>query len=160
MAKRANLLAERIEEGSQVLATFAESLTEEEWQTFVPGEERRVGVLVHHVASVYPLEIDLACKVAEGQPIAGVSWDAVAHMNAQHAHEHLAVGKQETLELLRQNSKIAADKVREFSDEQLDTAATVSLNAEAPLTAQFMIEDHALRHSFHHLAAIQAVLRR
>jgi hypothetical protein len=34
----------------------------------------------------------------------------------------------------------------------------VSLNADAPLTTQFFIEDHALRHSFHHLARIRAAL--
>ena len=28
-----------------------------------------------------------------------------------------------------------------------------------PLTAQFLIEDHALRHSWHHLAKIKAVLQ-
>jgi hypothetical protein len=31
----------------------------------------------------------------------------------------------------------------------------VSLNADAPLTCQFMLEDHAVRHSYHHLAAIR-----
>jgi hypothetical protein len=34
----------------------------------------------------------------------------------------------------------------------------VSLNADAPLTCQFFIEDHALRHSYHHLARIRATL--
>lgn len=160
MAKRAILLAERIEEGSRTLATFAESLTADEWQTFVPGEARTVGVLVHHVASVYPLELDLALRIAEGQPIAGVSWADVDHMNAQHAHDHAGAGKPETLALLRQNSKMAADRVREFTDAELDTAAKVSLDADAPLTAQFIIEDHALRHSFHHLASIRAALQR
>jgi hypothetical protein len=160
MAKRANLLAERIEQGSQALAALVEGLTDDQWQTIIPDEERTVGVLVHHVATVYPLEIELARNVAAGRPVVGVNWDGIAHMNAQHAHDNLAVGKQETLELLQQNSKMAADRVREFSDEELDTAATVSLNAEAPLTAQFLIEDHALRHSFHHMAAIRAVLKR
>jgi hypothetical protein len=36
----------------------------------------------------------------------------------------------------------------------------VSLNADAPLTAQFFIEDHALRHSFQHLASIRSALGR
>ena len=160
MAKRANLLAERIEQGSQALAALVEGLTDEEWQTLIPDEERTVGVLVHHVASIYPLEVDLARNVAAGRPVVGVNWDAVAQMNAQHAQAHLTAGKQETLELLQQNSRMAADRVREFSDEELDTAAPVSLNAEAPLTAQFLVEDHALRHSFHHMAAIRAVLKR
>jgi hypothetical protein len=83
----------------------------------------------------------------------------VADINAKHAREHAAVGKLETLELLRTNSRAAAEAVRAFTDEQLDRAAPVSLNADAPLTAQFLIEDHALRHSCHHLAKISAVLR-
>jgi hypothetical protein len=160
MSKRANALAERIEQGMEALAAFAEDLSDAEWQTVIPNEGRTVGVLVHHVASVYPLEVDLARGLASGKPITGVTWDAVAQMNAQHAQEHTAVDKQETLELLRQNSKMAADVVRKFTDEELDRAAMVSLNADAPLTAQFFIEDHALRHSFHHLANIQAVLKR
>jgi hypothetical protein len=160
MSKRANALAERIEQGAQALAALAESLSEAEWQTIVPNEGRTAGVLIHHVASIYPLEVELAQGLAAGKPIAGVTWDAVAHMNAEHAQEHAEAGKQETLELLSQNSKLAAEAVRQFTDEQLDAAAPVSLNADAPLTAQFFIEDHALRHSFHHLASIRAVLNR
>jgi hypothetical protein len=30
----------------------------------------------------------------------------------------------------------------------------------APLTCQFWLEDHAVRHSFHHLAKIRAALKR
>jgi hypothetical protein len=160
MSKRANALAARIEQGAAALAAFAENLSDAEWQTLVPGEDRTVGVLIHHVASVYPLEVDLARQLAEGTPIAGVTWDAVAQMNAQHAHDHATASKGETLERLKLNSRVAADRVRAFTDEELDRAATVSLNSDAPLTAQFFIEDHALRHSFHHLAAIKATLNR
>jgi hypothetical protein len=64
------------------------------------------------------------------------------------------------LEFLRKNSKVAADAIRAFSDEQLDSAAPVSLNADAPLTAQFFLEDHAVRHSFHHLAKIRSTVGR
>ena len=116
-------------------------------------------MIIHHVASVYPIEIHLATEIASGNPIAGVTWDVVAEMNAKHAHEHAPVGKQDTIELLRRNSHSAAEAVRAFTDEQLDRAAPVSLNADAPLTAQFLIEDHALRHSWHHLAKIKAVLQ-
>lgn len=109
----------------------------------VVKDGRTVGVIVHHVKAVYPLEIQLAQSVAAGRPVAGVTWDTVAQMNAKHAHKHAAVEKSEALELLRRNGKAAADAVRMFSDEQLDAAAPVSLNADAPLTAQFVIEDHA-----------------
>ncbi len=53
------------------------------------------------------------------------------------------------------NSAYNLRKNRVFTDEQLDRAAPVSLNADAPLTTQFFIEDHALRHSWRHLAKIK-----
>ncbi|MEA3336780.1 MAG: DinB family protein [Chloroflexota bacterium] len=159
-SKRANALADRIEQGTGALAAFAEGLSDVEWQVIVPGEERSIGVLVHHIASMYPVEIDLARQLAVGKPITGVTWDAVDQMNAEHAREHTEVEKQETIALLWKNSRAAAERVRAFTDEELDQAATVSLNADAPLTAQFFIEDHALRHSFHHLAEMRATLNR
>ena len=160
MSNQANALAERIELGAAVLADLAEGLSDAEWQTIVPNDQRTVGVLVHHVANMYPLEIDLVQQLATGKPIVGVTWDAVDQINAQHAEEHAIVSKQETIQLLRDNSKSAADKVRKLTDEQLNNAETVSLYADAPLTAQFFIEDHPLRHSFHHLANIRAALSR
>lgn len=160
MSRRAHALAERIEQGAAALAAFAERLSDVEWQTAIPGDGRTVGVVVHHVASVYPLEIELARKLASGEAITGVTWNAVAQMNAQHAHDHAAVARHETVDLLRRNSKAAADAVRALTDDELDRAAPVSLNADAPLTAQFFIEDHALRHSFHHLGRIRAALNR
>jgi hypothetical protein len=158
MSKRADALAERIEEGAQTLAAYAQGLSEAQWRATVPPDGRQVGVIVHHVASVYPIEIHLATEIASGRPVTDVTWGAVAEMNAKHAQEHLAVIKMETVELLRRNSRTAADAVRAFTDAQLDSAAPFSLNAAAPLTAQFVIEDHALRHSWHHLAKIRAAL--
>ena len=62
-----------LEQGAQALAAFASALTAEEWQTRIPGDGRKVGVVVHHVASVYPLEIQLAQTIAGGHPVAGVT---------------------------------------------------------------------------------------
>ncbi len=160
MSQRSNALADRLEQGARALASFASALTDAEWQTRVPKDGRRVGVIVHHVASVYPLEIQLAQTLAEGKPVAGVTWDAVHEMNAGHAKEQDAVTKETALELLRRNSTAAAAAIRALDDEQLDRAAPVSLNADAPLTCQFMLEDHAVRHSYHHLARIRAALKR
>ncbi len=61
--------------------------------------------------------------------------------------------------LLEQNSAAAAEAIRALSDEELDRVATISLYGDAPLTCQFMLEDHAVRHSYHHLARIQAALK-
>jgi hypothetical protein len=121
-------------------------------------DRRSVGTVVHHVASVYPIEIQLAQTIGNGTAVTDVTWQAVAGLNAKHGEEHGAPDKFTTLELLRRNSREAAAAVRSFSEAQLDSAAPFSLSFAAPMTAQFVIEDHALRHSWHHLARIKAVV--
>ena len=159
MSKRTDALAERLEQGARALDEFASQLTEAEWQMRHPKDGRKIGVIVHHVASVYPLEIQLARTLAEGKAVTGVTPKDVDDMNAEHAREFDAVTKEETLELLRRNSAAAAAAIRALSDEDLDRAAPVSLNSDAPLTCQFILEDHAVRHSYHHLARIRMALK-
>src|SRR5262245_43905360 len=143
MSKRTDSLANRLEQGARALADFATALSDAEWQTRVPKDGRTVGVIVHHVASVYPLEIQFAQMVTRGDSAAGITWDAVREMNAGHAEEHGAVTKEVALELLRRNSAAAADAIRALSDEELDQSAPVALYADARLTCQFILEDHA-----------------
>ena len=161
MNRRAESLADRIEEGAARLAAFAEELSEAEWSTPVSGSDNRsVGLIVHHVASVYPIEIELARAIASGKAVTDVTWEVVAELNAKHAREQAEVTKAAALELLRRNSREAAAAVRTFTDDELDQAAPFSLSFGAPVTAQFVIEDHALRHSWHHLARIRKALGR
>ena len=159
--RRAALLADRIEQGAAGLAAFAEGISEAEWSTPVSATDHRpVGVIVHHVASMYPIEIGVAQAVAGGNAVTDVSWEVVAQINAKHAQEQASATKAATLELLRKNSREAAAAVRALTDDELDQAAPFSLSFGAPMTAQFVIEDHALRHSWHHLAKIRAALKR
>jgi hypothetical protein len=159
--RRAELLADRIEEGAAGLAAFAEGLSETEWRTPVSSTDRRpIGVIVHHVASMYPIEIDVARAIAGGKAITDVTWEVVAQLNGKHAGENAGVTKAAAIELLRRNSREAAAAVRAFTDDELDRAAPFSLSFGAPVTAQFVIEDHALRHSWHHLARIRKALGR
>lgn len=160
MNKRSEALAARLEAGATALAAFAATLSEAEWQKCIPHDGRKIGVVVHHVASVYPIEIHLAQLLASGKPVAGVTWDAVHTMNRDHAKENDGVSKEATLALLASNSAAAAAAIRALSDAELDCAAPVSLNSDAPLTCQFILEDHAVRHSYHHLARIRAALAR
>jgi hypothetical protein len=163
MGRRAESLADRIEEGAAGLAAFAEGLSDAEWRTPMSGsgkDRRPVGVIVHHVATMYPIEIGVVRVIADGKPVTDVTWDAVAEINAKHASDQAGVTKAAALELLRRNSHEAATAVRVFTDEELDRAAPFSLSYGAPMTAQFVIEDHPLRHAWHHLARIRATLGR
>jgi hypothetical protein len=159
MSKRSYELARRLELGALALEAFASSLTEFEWQSRVPGDGRKIGVVVHHVASMYPIEIQFVQTLAKGEAIEGVTPEVVNKINADHAKKFDGVTKEEAIELLKQNSAAAANAIRALSDEELDQAAPVSLNSNAPLTCQFFVEDHPVRHSYHHLARIRAALQ-
>ena len=155
---RANALADRLILGANKLADFTKGLSDIEWNKPVSGDGRTIGVVVHHVASVYPIEVELAQILGKGNAITEVTKAAIDKMNKEHAIENSQVNRQITMDLLKSNSENAAGAIRKFTDEELDNSAPVSLYNDAPLTAQFFIEDHALRHSFHHLGKIKASL--
>lgn len=161
MSTRAETLAARIEQGANQLAEYAEKLSDTEWNTpSAPsrGDMRPVGVIVHHVASVYPIEVQLAQAVGSGKNMSEVTWDVVENMNAGHAKDNAGATKADTIALLKKNSSEAAAAVRQMTDQQLDTAAPFGLSFDCPVTAQFVLEDHAVRHSWHHLARIKQTL--
>jgi len=139
MSARADALAERLEQGASALTKFANGLSDAEWRATVAPDGRAVGVMIHHVASMYPAEVQLAQALAMGKSIDDLSWGVVAQMNAKHAHDHGTTSKVEALELLGKNSGAAARAIRELTDAQLDRAAPVSLYGGAPVTAQFFI---------------------
>jgi len=158
MTRRADAIADRLQKGADTLADLAATLTDAEWRVRLPHDGRSVGVIVHHVATMYPLEMDLAQAVAAGKPITGVTWDAVHDINATHAREHADTTREEAIALLRKNSELAAQAIRELRDDELDNAAPISLYHDTPLTCQFFLEDHAMRHSWHHTAGIRRAL--
>src|SRR5262245_4144225 len=136
LSVKAGALAERLERGADALAELAGTMSDAEWNTKVPGDGRKVGVVVHHVANVYPLEIQLALKIADRHRIAGVTMDDVHTMNAKHANEFDRVTREVTMDLLRRNSAAAAAAIRGLTDEQLAHAERVSLYDDAPVTCQ------------------------
>jgi len=157
---RAAALAERLERGARALGAFAAGLSDRDWVTPVPHDGRTVGVVVHHVASVYPIEVELAQRIGRGAPIEGVTMDDVHRMNARHAAEHADAARADAVALLEANSTAAARAIRALDDDSLDRAARASLYDEAPVTCQFVLEDHAVRHSYHHLALLARALGR
>ena len=155
---RAEALARRLEQGIASLIAFARTLTDTQWRTPVPKDLRLVGIVVHHVASVLPIEIELAQQLARGEAITGVTWDDIHAMNAAHARDNAGITIEAAIELLQKNSVVAAAAIRAFTDAELATANTVSLYADAPLTCQFFLEDHAVRHSYHPLAKVRGAV--
>ena len=92
-SRRAEALAVRLEQGAQALADLATGLDDAAWQARIPKDGRTIGVIVHHVGTMYPIEIELALKLAAGEPVEGVTWQKVHVMNANHAGEYDDVTK-------------------------------------------------------------------
>jgi hypothetical protein len=71
---RAGLLADRLIQGARALAEFADTLSDTEWRTPISTTDlRAIGTVIHHVASVYPVEIELALTIARGGAVTGVT---------------------------------------------------------------------------------------
>ena len=49
----------------------------------------------------------------------------------------------------REHAKENGGADRALTDAQLDGAAAMTLNSDAPRTCQFRLEDHAARHSYY-----------
>src|SRR5687767_9433929 len=93
--RQAEALAARLEQGAQALAAFAASLTDAQWKTRCMPDGRTVGVIVHHVGFVYPIEIDIAQTIGNGKPLTGLTMDDVHALNARHAVENADVTRSE-----------------------------------------------------------------
>ena len=138
MTRRADALADRLEQGANTLADLAATLTDAEWRVRVPRDGRTVGVIVHHVGTMYRSRSSWPRPVAEGKAIAGVTWDAVHEINAKHAREHAGTTREEAIAfLLERRGRGQGDRV--LSDEQLDRVAPISLYFDTPLTCQFFL---------------------
>lgn len=158
LSDRAQFLADRVEAGFKHLEEVAANLTDAQWETHCDGEQRTVGVLVHHVASAYPLEAAVMRTFIDEGGMPGLNWDAVNPMNAEHAQANAKVDKATTLAMLRENGHATAEAVRGVSDAQLDQLAPNQLHWGAPLTVQFWIEHHPIAHPYIHIESIKAAL--
>jgi hypothetical protein len=81
-SRRADALAKRLEQGARALAALATTLSDAEWQTGIPHDGRTAGVVIHHVATMYPLEIQLAQALAAGNAIEGVTSDVASQLSS------------------------------------------------------------------------------
>lgn len=158
MGTRAERLAGRIEGGARDLAAAVAGLSEAEWRATCPDDGRSVGVLVHHVASAYAAELGVIATLASGGSLPGLNEAVVDRLNAEHAAAHAGADMAVTLDLLGCASAEVASVIRALDDAQLDRAAATALHWDAPLTVQYLIEQHPVAHPYIHLESIRAAL--
>jgi hypothetical protein len=157
MSARAEVLARRFEHAHEELLALAKSLSDTQWRTHVPEEQCTVAALVRHVAVAYRFEIRAFTAIANGTPVAPLTWDALARSNAQDAAAHAACARTETLALLTRNAAPAAATVRTFTDDQLARTGHY-LEGLPALTLDQWLRHVLVGHITSHLASIRTAL--
>lgn len=138
----------------QVLGAIGDC-TEVEWRRVCVGEERTVGVVAHHIATVEGVfAAVIRALSAGGYAVPNLSAAELERMNARHAEEFATVGKAETLELVRTNGASVADAIAVLDDAQLEQVAGVFGGHE--LRVAQLVELALIAHIREHLASIHA----
>jgi len=149
--ERADRYADAVQSANEELIGFAESCSEEQWATLVPGENWSVGALVHHCALGNEVATSWLREMVErgGVPTTSEELDA---MNARHAIEFAEVGIAETVALLRSNGAAAIAYIRTLSDEDLDREAVFAPGGGTTVTVErfaSVLGRHGLTHLGH-----------
>jgi hypothetical protein len=141
--------------------THVPSPTNEKVLDYAPGSAERAAIELALV-ELGAVKHDLPHTIG-GERVTGTG--PRIEVRQPHAHRKVlgvtrGATKAEAVALLKSNSAAAAAAIRALSDAELDAAAPASLYYGAPITCQFMLEDHAVRHSYHHAARIRGALGR
>jgi DinB superfamily len=119
---RAAALADEFAAANDAAIAFAESCSESQWQSVVPGEEWTVGVVLHHVAEGHAQAARWLRSMAAGEGVADTGADIDRH-NVTHAEQWAEVSVADTVALLRDNGQRTEALLRALTDEELDRTA-------------------------------------
>ncbi|HUG14579.1 MAG TPA: DinB family protein [Thermomicrobiales bacterium] len=158
MSGRSDALAERFEAAVEEFIGVVEPLTDEQWRTVCPNEERSIGVLARHGAQFIPFELSYFQAFAAGRQPSMIDRNQLAEWNANHAIEWAQAPQDETLELLRERAAHAASEVLQMTDEQLAMSGRYTKEIEEPWTVEKWLDRVLIGHVFVHLQSIRETL--
>ena len=154
---RANHLATQLEAVNDEIVALVMGCTDAQWRQPCANEGRSVGVVAHHIAAVQEAFHRIVEALAAGATYTPQSsMEEVDRSNAQHAHDYAAVGKPETLDVLRTSGAAIARRLRALGDEHLDHTAGVFAGRE--LTVAQVVEGVVIGHAWEHLASLRATI--
>jgi hypothetical protein len=157
MTTRVEQLAAELEALNEQVIALVMGCSSAQWQQPCGPDERPFGVVAHHIAEVNrDFAAIVAVLAAGGTYSPASSLDDVQAENARHAQAHQAVGRAQTLELLRANGAEMAQLLRTLDDAQLERVAGTFGGHQ--LTVQQVVEWIVIGHTREHLASLQAAI--
>jgi Mycothiol maleylpyruvate isomerase N-terminal domain len=157
MGAKADNLAKQYEAKVQEATALIEKLSDADWKKVTTAEKWPVGVVVHHVAMGHEGISRIVKTVAAGQPMPNFTLDMLHQMNAQHATEHAACTKGETLSLHKKNAAAAATVVRGLSDDELAKSGKALSDLPA-MSVESIVSGILINHIDEHVGSIRKTL--
>jgi DinB superfamily len=154
MGAKSDSLATQFESKAQDAVALVEKLSDGEWKKVTAAERWSVGVTAHHLAGAYEAVAGIVRTLASGQSVPNFTTAMLDQMNAQHAKEHAACTRTETLALFRKGAAAAAPVVRGLSDEELAKSGTVFADAP-PMTVEQLVLLGLINHTDEHMGSIR-----
>jgi hypothetical protein len=160
MSQRVNELADEFDAVHREVVAFCEGLSETDWETIVPDEQRTVGVLVQHIAIGYTAESALIRAIVTGQPLPAIYTDRAIldEANARDAVDLLPGTKADALTSLDRHARRTDRYLRSLSDEDLAKSEEIGIFGGANWTVESLIERIILGHPKSHLTGIREAL--
>lgn len=153
MASKSEELATQFEQTNNDLLQLISGLSDQQWAKQCPDEGWSVGVTAHHVSESLGTLTGLVQGVAAGASLPPLTMEMLNEGNAEHAARAVAVTRDETAQLLRDNIKAGASAIRALSDAQLENKATLPMGE---MTAGQIIQMIMTGHTGMHIAGIKA----
>lgn len=152
-------LLAQVEEATAATAAVIKQCSESDWKTALSDEDgRSVGVVCHHIASVYPLVVNGALQMTRGEGAPTFSYDDIHALNHQHAEAQASVDPDAALALLDSNSAAAKEQLGALSDADLQVTAPLPLIGGQAISAQQMVQWFLVNHAHNHLESIHKAL--
>ena len=160
MEQRVAGLADQFEAVHREVVTFCQALSSSDWETYVPNEERTVGVLIQHIAIGYGAEAGLIRAIVNGQPLPAIyaSWDALNAMNARDAVALRSGTQAEALQLLDLHASETSQFLRTLTDDDLGKSQPLGIRDGELWTVERVIRTIVLGHPRWHMASIRSTL--
>ncbi|CAN5793931.1 hypothetical protein BH20CHL4_BH20CHL4_11110 [soil metagenome] len=136
-----------------------EALPENAWETFLPGEEKTVAALVHHVAWAMEAESAAFLTMTEGGGDTGWTEEWLDAANREQAEVHAHDDRDSTMVHMHKSAESAVQRVSGLSDDELGRRGR-HMPGEPEHSVSEWIEICLIGHPREHLPAIESLLPR
>ena len=151
-------LATKFEVTNQEIIKTVESASDDQWGRVTAAEGWPAGVALHHIAESYGGLTFMVQAIATGAEMPAFTPEMLNQGNAEHAVRAATATKAETVQLLQNSGKAAAEMLRSLSDEQFAKSASMPLLGGAEMSAHQLAEGVLVGHGAGHLQGVKAAI--